>query len=187
MFQEKEIKAYQNLKAPDSIYNNIQESLHTQSTDDKLNENKIIKMHIIRVITTIAACLILVVGIRFMNRNDSVKIVLNGQNLETQVLFYDISPASDLRSSPIFSVPLELDIHTETKLSVSYGTMRFSENEATVNKMVSQSVSLWWELPRSSEEIPVCEMLLEDKNGVTKITLTYNSADKTITATKTKQ
>lgn len=186
MFQEKEIKAYQNLKAPDSIYNRVQESVLSQSIDEKAHENKIIRMRVIRVISTIAACLILVVGIGFMNRNDSVKIVLNGQNLETKVLFYDISPASDLRSSPIFSVPLELDIHAETKLSVSYGMMRFSEDEVTVNKTVNQPVTLWWELPRSSEEIPECEMVLEDKNGVIKITLTYNSADKTITATKRK-
>lgn len=184
MFQEKEVKAYQNLKAPDILYNRIEVLMQDESVKRKVKQVK--QKRILRMVCTIAACMILVIAIGLSNHNTPTGIILNGQKLETSVWFYDISPASDLRSSPIFSVPLELDIQSKTKLSVSYGTMRFLDGEVTVNKTVHQPASLWWELPRDEAQIPVCELYLEDEQGVTKITLTYDDAEKIITATKTK-
>lgn len=179
MFPKKELDAYQSIKAPDTLYRKIQEASEGQKRTSRLPA--------IRLIGTMAACLVLIVAvIGFFPRKGSPEIILNGQRLESSAFFYDISPASEIRSSPVFSVPLEIDLQGEATLTVSYGQMIAEDHEASSVLTADGPISLWWEFPRG-EELPLCEMEIQTEESITLITLTYDHAEKTITATKTQK
>ncbi len=177
MFSKKELDAYKSIQAPNTLHRKIQEACRQQKRALRLPQMGLIAA---------AACLVLIVGLMgFFPRQGTPKIVLNGQTLEDSVFFYDISPASELRSSPVFSVPLELTLPDETVLAVSYGQMLTNDSDPAKTLTAQGDLELWWEFPRG-EELPTLEMTLDSENGQTLITLTYDPAEKTITATKTK-
>lgn len=177
MFSEKELDAYKSIQAPNTLHCKIQEASRQQKHAMRLPPMGLMAA---------AACLVLILGLMgFFPRQGAPEIVLNGQTLEDSVFFYDISPASELRSSPVFSVPLELTLPDETVLSVSYGQMLTDGSAPAKTLTAKGSLALWWEFPRG-EELPTLEMSLNSQGKQTLITLTYDPAEKTITATKTK-
>ena len=176
MFSDKEIEAYRKISAPPELYDKIKSS--------EINRKRSISAGVIKTIGAIAACFILVSAVLLMMRNPSPEIICNGQVLEDTVLFYDISPASDMREAPAFTVPFEFELTDDTKVTVSYGRMVSPDGDAIDGSCLKGETEIWWELPRKGEDLS-CEMILRDKHGTTVIILSYDNAEKTISATKT--
>ena len=137
----------------------------------------------IRIAGAVAACLVLMSAVLLLMGSPSPEIICNGQVLESSLLFYDISPASDMRASPVFSVPFEFDLTEDTEITVSYGRLVNAEGEPIDLSAFNGKTEIWWELPRNGEDLS-CKMVLEYKNSTTVITLSYDDAQKTISATK---
>ena len=169
MFKEKEIQAYRAIGAPQELYAKVMESQPTR------------RLRLMPMVSSLAACLVLVVVLGLFLRSNGPKIVLNGQALEDTIVFYDISPASDVRSSPEFSVPVELKLTRKAEITVSHGYMTVDGGNPSTSLTADDAVTVWWRIERS-EVMPVCEMEICDSKGTTLITLNYNNAE--ITATK---
>lgn len=127
MFDEKEIKAYQSISAPDELRERV---LSVGNSSARRNIQ-----HRVRAFAAMAAGLILLVGLPvYVLRNISEpEILLRGELLTADVIsIVDESavPAeASARSTPTFSVPLELELKRETEISVTEGVMRVTDPE----------------------------------------------------------
>lgn len=168
MFSNDQKEAYRNIQAPEELYQKVVESKQPR------------RLKLVPLLSGLAACLALVVVLGLFLRPGGPEIVLNGQKLEDIIVFYDISP-TDVRSSPLFSVPVELELPRKAEITVSHGSMTVDGGAPVTSLTASSSVTVWWQIERS-EVMPVCEMVIRDSKGTTLITLNYNNAE--ITATK---
>ena len=175
MFSDKQIETYKKISAPPELYDKIKSSSEKRS--------RFIPASVLRIAGAVAACLVLVSAVLLLMGRPSPEIICNGQVLEDSVLFYDISPASDMRVSPVFTVPFEFELTGDTEITVSYGRLVTPEGDEVDSTSFKGKTEIWWELPRKGEDLS-CEMVLEDKNGTTRITLSYDDTEKTIRATK---
>ena len=178
MFSKEQISAYQNISAPSELRNKVLDVCSVQKR--KIPTKPLVSF------AAMAACLILCIGLSLHYNAAEPKIFCNGQQLEDSLLFYDISPASDMRTSPVFSIPFEFSLEKETEISVSHGTLLLADGSHTQSATLVGEQTIWWEIPRE-DEMPKCEMLLTEKRESTLICLTYNNEEKTVTATKTSQ
>lgn len=169
MFQEQERNAYQSIRVP-------------QELREKVMAKKKPKRQLpVYLTTAIAACLVLAIGMGFFFRGGEPNIRINGQTLESSVVYYDLSPASEMRSAPILSVPVELELSGESEISVSHGTL-VREGQTPVSTLkASSAVSLIWQI-QLGQEMTTCEMTITHEKGVTTMTLEY--VDSKITVTK---
>jgi len=174
MFNQREQEAYKNISAPDELYFRTKKAIQNK----KRSSHKVIIG-----IACAAACLITVFSINLFNTARMPQIKLNGLELESSVSFYDISPASDMRTSPSLSVPVEIELNESSEVSVSYGTMTVDDNSPCESIRLKDSHIIWWNINRG-EEIPECQMRIEGEDNTTIITLKYDEAEKKITATK---
>ncbi len=168
MFSEKQINAYKNISAPNELRSKVMSA--------SAGKKRFSIMHTVSAVAAVAACFALIAAVVLTMQSPTPEIVCNGQVLEESVLFYDISPASDMRASPVFSVPFEFILGSDTNISVSYGRMILSDGTSVDGAELCGDVSLWWEIPRS-EDIPTCEMELTVDNCITVITLTFDNAE----------
>ena len=169
MFNQEQKEAYRSIRASAELYDRVLEK-----TAQK-------KRWVMPAVSALAACLVLVVALGFFWRSEGPHVVLNGQTLEKNIVFYDISPAADTRSAPDFCVPVELELTRRSEITVSHGCMTLEGGESAQMLTAEDSVTVWWKIERS-EVMPVCEMEIRDSKGTTLITLHYNNAE--ITATK---
>ena len=169
MFSNDQKEAYRSIHAPTALYEKVAEGKHP------------LRGKAVWPLGAVAACLALVVVLGLFLRPMGPEIVLNGQRLEDTIVFYDISPASDVRSSPLFCVPVELELNRKTEITVSHGYMTVDGGAPTTSLTVSDAVTVWWQIERG-DVMPVCEMEICDSKGTTLVTLNYNNAE--ITATK---
>lgn len=175
MFSKQEIDAYKSITAPDVLA----EKVKMLSA-----KRKVPVMTIVKYASALAACLAIVVAINMFLKTQTMNIVLNGYELESSVMFYDVSPAADMRTSPIFSVPVELDIEEKTDIRVSHGNLSIDGENPTEQVSVSKPVMIWWNISRS-EEMPRCVMEIKTDGEMTLITLEFDNVEKTITAKRT--
>lgn len=168
MFKEQERMAYQSIRAPKELR-------------EKVMEQKKPRRRVPMYLTTaLAACLVLAIGIGFFFPSGEPGIMINGQQLQSSVQYYDLTPASDMRSTSILSVPVDLELSGESEISVSHGSL-VREGEEPVSKLtVGSDLSLTWEIQRT-EEIPTCEMTITQGKDVTTLTLEYEKSKITIT------
>jgi hypothetical protein len=169
MFSNRQKEAYRSICVPDGLYARIVEKEQPK------------RLKLLPLVSGLAACMALVVVLGLLWQPGGSSIILNGQKLEDEIVFYDISPASDVRSSPLFSVPVELKLTRSSKITVSHGSMTVEGGEPVTELNANHSVTIWWQIERS-EEMPVCEMEIQDNKSTTLITLNYNNAE--ITAKK---
>lgn len=162
MFKEPERQAYQSIRAPQELREKIMKK-----------PTKRLPMYLS---TALAACLVLAIGIGFFFQGSEPGIKINGQPLESSLVYYDLSPVSDLRSTPVLTVPVELELSGESRISVSHGRL-VKEGQAPVTTMTEDgSLSLVWEIQRT-EEIPPCEMTITHGKDVTTLTLEYENSE----------
>ena len=157
MFQEQERMAYQSIHAPEALR-------------QKVMAKKPVRHLPMYLTTALAACLALVIGLGFLFRGGEPGISVNGQTLKDSIVYYDLSVA-DLRSAPVLTVPVDLELSGESEISVSHGSL-IREGESPVSRS--------WQICKA-EEIPICEMTITQGKDVTTITLEYNQSEITIT------
>lgn len=175
MFSKNELDAYKNITAPNELFQKIENGVSYKKRVSIASAR--------RFVSALAACFIIVVGVGFYQKNRTPDIILNGQPLESSVMFYDISPASDIRTSPVFSVPIKINFKEIVHISVSHGSIVVEEHVAGDRISLSSPTMVWWNIERS-EVMPKCEMKIHCNNNVTLITLEFDSAGKIITANR---
>ncbi len=176
MFSDKEIQAYKKISAPPELYKKIKGSVSAK--------NRLIPSVVIKTVGAVAACFLIAVAVLIFGAKTSPDIVCNGQELQSSVLFYDISPATDKRESTVLSVPFELELREDTELILSYGRAVTSEGETVEGILKEGKLEIWWEIPKGDKHVN-CEMVLKGEKTTTVITLTYDKAEKAVRATKT--
>lgn len=172
MFNKSQAEAYNSIKAPDELFDKVVNSKPKKS-----------KVYLIPLVSSMAACLILVFGVAAFNSSYNPQVTFNGQNLTESVVFYDISPANvfDMRSSPVLSVPVELQVDEETNVSVSTGILVLENGDRVKYNTIKGKVALVWEIERTGD-FPEAKMTLHSDNGTKDIILTQNEADGSFTA-----
>ncbi len=169
MFTDQELNAYRNIKAPDELHQKIKGS---QKRAKKL----------LYTITVAAACFIFMAASILIN-GQSNNIVVNGQKLNDSVEFYDTTSSLGRTVSFEISIPIEITVSRNTKISAQQGVIHLDGIAPSKEIEVSSSTMFWWELDLESEE-QVYEMIISDDKGAQKIVLEYKDAK--ITATKEK-
>lgn len=168
MFKEQELNSYRSIRAPEELYGKIMAAKKPQRHWQKYTAG------------LVAACLVLVLGAGFFFRGGSPNIAVNGQPLESSVVYYDLSVATEMRSAPVVTVPVELELSRPAEISVTEGELSMNGQIGGKTLKASDSVALVWEIPREEETLN-CEMLIDDGRSVTTLTLTYEETKITIT------
>lgn len=173
MFKKSQLDAYSSIKAPDELFEKVVNAKPKKS-----------KVYLIPLVSSLAACLILIFGVAvFFSSGFNPNVTFNGQTLTDSVVFYDISPVSamDMRSSPVISMPLEIELSEETQVWVSEGVMILENGERVTKATLEGKVTIVWEIERK-DDFPESEMTLQSHKGTRQITLTQNEADGSFTA-----
>ena len=165
MFTDKEITAYRNIKAPADLRQKI--------TKSQKRPNKILYLT-----GTIAACFILIVSGFVMNNQSN--IVINGQKLTDSIVFYDTSSVAGRAVSSSISIPIELKVSHNTKVTVSHGFISVDGSTHSNEITLSSSKMIWWEI-NPYEADGIFEMRISDKKGIEKIALKYENSKITVT------
>lgn len=169
MFREQERMAYQSIRAPRELREKI------------MAKKKPAKRLPVYLTTALAACLVLAIGLSFfLPGGNAPGITINGQQLKDTIVYYDVSPASDMRNIPVLTVPVDLEISDESDICVSCGTLVREGEDPVTMLTVSENISLVWQLPKT-EQMPICEMTITAGSTVTTLTLQYNQSEITIT------
>ena len=173
MFDKKQMDAYSNIKAPDELFEKVVNAKPKKS-----------KVYLIPLVSSLAACLILIFGVAvFFSSGFNPNVTFNGQSLTDTVVFYDISPISamDMRSSPMLCVPIELTLDDETDVLISEGILILENGERVQQGTFEGNVTLMWEIERTGD-FPESKMSLTSEKGSKEITLTQNETDGSFTA-----
>lgn len=172
MFNNSQREAYNNIKAPDELYSKVINSKPEKS-----------KIYLIPLVSSLAACLILIFGVAAFTSGFNPQVTFNGQQLTDSVVFYDISPAKalDMRSSLVLSVPIELELPEKTQVFVSEGILVLENGERTQYYAYEGKISFVWEIERTGD-FPDAKMTLKSDKGTKEISLTQNEADGIFTA-----
>lgn len=166
MFKEQELNSYRSIKAPQELY-------------DKIMAAQKPKVYWPRYAAgLVAACLVLAMGIGFFFRGGEPGIIINGQLLDTSVVYHDLAPAAELRSSEMLAVPVELELSGRSRICVTHGRLIMDGKEPTDELTASGTVILLWEVPRGASE---CEMHIQSGKKLTTLTLEYEETQITIT------
>ena len=168
MFTDKEISAYRNIKAPSDLR-------------EKIVSAKKVSNKMVYSISAVAACFIFVtVGFIISNQN---YIVINGQKLNKSVTFYDTASSYTRTVSSSISVPVEIKVSRESKVSVSDGFLSIEGFNASKEVEVTSSAIIWWEIELNEADNEFT-MKITDKKGVKWVTLKYENAKITVTKEK---
>jgi len=173
MFDKKQMDAYSNIKAPDELFEKVENAKPKKS-----------KVYLIPLVSSLAACLILIFGVAvFFSSGFNPNVTFNGQSLTDTVVFYDISPISamDMRSSPMLCVPIELTLDDEPVVLISEGILILENGERVQQGTFEGNVTLMWEIERTGD-FPESKMALTSEKGSKEITLTQNETDGSFTA-----
>ena len=167
MFKEQQRNAYQSIRAPQELHDKI------------MAAKKPAKRWQTYIPSLAAACLVLVLSATLFLGGSEPSIMINGQRLDSSIVYHDLSPASDMRSSPVITVPVELKLADLARITVSHGAL-LTEEGAAVEVSAEGSVTLYWEIPKEAE-MPLCEMHIRHGKDVTTLTLAYEETQITIT------
>lgn len=168
MFKEQELNTYRSIRAPEELYGKIVAAKKPQWHWQKYTAG------------LVAACLVLALGAGFFFRGGSPDIVVNGQPLESSVVYYDLSVASEMRNTPVVSVPVELELPRKAQITVTEGQLIADGQSSAQSLKASGTVTVLWEIPREAETLN-CQMHIDDGKAVTTLTLTYEESTITIT------
>ena len=168
MFKEQELNTYRSIRAPEELYGKIMAAKTPQRHWQKYTAG------------LVAACLVLALGAGFFFRGGSPDIVVNGQPLESSVVYYDLSVATEMRNTPVVTVPVELELPRSAEITVTEGELTLNGQSSGKTLRVSDSVTLLWEIPRDEATLN-CQMFIDDGKDVTTLALTYEETKITIT------
>lgn len=170
MFTDKEITVYRNIKAPDDLCHRI--------TKSQSKQKKVIYFS-----SAIAVCFIFIISAFVINNQSN--IVINGQNLNDSIVFYDTSATAGRSISSEISIPIEIKAKHDTKVVVSNGLISIEGSNPSSEILLSDSQQIWWHIDPNATDTPF-EMYVSDKKGVEKVTLKYENTKITVTKEKSK-
>ncbi len=130
MFNKKKIEAYKSITAPDELRERV-----FSTAAKEISERKHSIQHRIGSVAAMAAGLLLIVGlpVYMLRSNAKPGILLYGEPLSADsisILDESAVPASaSTRSTPAFSVSLELELKCKTEISVSEGIITVTDPE----------------------------------------------------------
>lgn len=146
MFNEKQINAYHNIKAPNRIY----KRLHRKNYS----------------FAVLAACLVCVLMLSVFFIPEKKQIKINGQVIEENQILFE----NKIRSTEI-EIPIDLKIKEKTEISVSEGNL-IGETEGKILVLEDDGRILW----KVEKEDTPCEISISDKKGVKSFTLIYENS-----------
>ena len=171
MFTDNEIKAYQSIKAPAELYEKISKTQKSPNIT-------------LRIITTVAACFILIISSVFIFKGEN-NIIVNGQPLTDSVVFYNTASAKARSISSAILVPVEIKAKATTKVTALQGTLSVDGGKAQNQITITSDKTLWWEItPKTYEQ--VFKLQISDKKGVYTVTLKNENTKITVTKEKVK-
>jgi len=147
VFDEKQIKAYHNIKAPDRIYKRLNRKGYS--------------------LGVLAACLVCAVMLTIFLRPNETKIMAGGQTLENSVVVEETL----MRSAEI-TVPFKIENGETTEITVSEGALLFSGSESKT-LTVDGDGTFSWQIEK--KDLPA-EISISDENGVKSFTLIYENS-----------
>ena len=151
MFEEKQINAYRNIKAPDRIYK-------------RLNKKNRFPVKILSVVAACLVCVLMISGY-FEFRTSEIKI--NGQMVENTIII-----GNNKARSTEFEISFEITkINKKTEITVSEGRISFDGKDyGTV--IVEDDATVIWHVEK--DDLP-CEISISDRNWVKKFTFIYEN------------
>ena len=170
MFNDNQITAYRNIKAPNDLHQRIIK--RTKKSYKPLY-----------FISAVAACFIFIISAGIISNNQE-NIVINGQKLTKSIVFYDTTSYGRNVSHSI-SVPVEIETARDTKISVSDGLISIDGSNPQKEISISSSTIIWWEIEISDSK-NIFEMKISDKKGANLVTLKYDDAKITVSKEKLK-
>lgn len=175
MFSEKEMDAYRQTKAPEELRRKIENCV--------VPNKKNVLFSRMKVVVAMAACFIFVIILNIFMQKKPIPVTVNGYELEGELMFSPVSSAMSMRAVSVCSVPIELELDEKTFISVSDGFLVVNDKEPVAEMEVAEDVKIWWNI-HSSDEITEYEMQIKQGGEITRIILTSNPKDGTITARK---
>lgn len=166
MFQEKDIEAYQSIKAPVELKNRIKLSVKQQRKKD-------VRKSIAWV--SAAACLAIVLFSGAFLRNNSTIISVNDRMVSYEAVEinrssgYGLATANVGRSSAAsLQIPLEIAVTEKAHISVSQGTLKNmvetdSEWKEITEMDISKPAVIYWTITGDINDIPICTIITEGK------------------------
>ncbi len=184
MFDERKIKAYKNITAPDELRERI---LNAPQTSENSGLHKHSITHKVCRLAATAAGLMLVVGlpIFMLNKDSAPEVSFNGQQLTAEKISvsginFGASVAST-RSCATAEIPLELDIDRPTEISLTGGIMKILQPDTDsslyngINYTTDCDVSIQWSIDALETSQKYC-MTLDDNKNTFEITLSFDEA-----------
>jgi len=172
VFSQNQLDAYKNIKAPDELFDKI------KSTKPRKKP-----LYLIPVAASLAACFVILFCTVFLQSKDyKPNVLVNGQKLDSSVVFYDVSPADlmESRTMPKLSVPVFIEAQEKTEITVSEGVVK-SDDLQKETVTIHNASTVYWEIEQTVP-FPQCTMTLKSASGTTVITLTQNETDGSYTA-----
>lgn len=180
MFNQKEIEAYKSIKSPASLKDSIMADYDLDYTP-----KNILFSGRLKAFASVAACVILIITFSVFTTKDfgSFKASVDGVHLSSESIIFDGSQSAlmtvDARALSTISVPIEMDIHRDTQITINNGTMQVIDdktgevlsNETTIN--TDSDVHVCWEV--IMDDALSYEMTVSDRKETHVITLAFDN------------
>lgn len=177
MFSEEQLRAYRKVTAPAALHSKV---VGQGSATYRAG-------FLLPRFAAMAACLLLIFSAAFLLfRENSLSVVLQGEELEESLSFSVSSSASAMRSAPDITLPLEILPKGETVIRVSRGSLLCPNGDRVTELTVTERITLEWGLPQEEKDFS-CKMELLHRNESVRICLSYDADTQRITATKTEK
>jgi len=187
MFQEKDIEAYQSIKAPVELKNRIRLSVELQRRKRRRQSVAVLSA---------AACFAIVLFAGGNLRNTSTIISVNDTAVSYEAVelgatsSYDIATANVGRSSKAFlQVPMEISVSEKAHICVSEGTIQTKVETDSLAKEITEmdvfeNTVIYWQVTGDINSTPVCTIVTGGKEYVYVIEFDEKEAVYTIKQTK---
>ena len=183
MFDKKQIEAYRNISAPESLRDRVMAADTGRETSEKRS-----LAGTIRILGTLAACLVLVAvfSVFAVGNFGDLSVSVDGKALSyTEMTFYETqSYAMQIARMPVSTeIPLSFAIDRETTFSVSAGIIEMMDagTEETIasgtSLAASDDVRILWSV-EANEDNCVFDMTVESGRKTETIRLTYKADER---------
>lgn len=168
MFQEKDIEAFQDTKAPEELKNRIWLSVEEHRRKAK-------KRHMTLVAS--AACFALIFSLSGILGSNSTILSIDGKAVSNKAVQLQTSARNGLATASegqdfdtVFFVPMEIEVTDIAHIEVSKGTLSkvgAEDSSQEITSMdISESTVIYWCVSGNTESSSTCTITTEDKEYV---------------------
>lgn len=176
MFNEKQTNAYKNITAPMELRERV---LHAEKQPTVSGKTSSLK--VIRNLTTLAACVCLIVAVSLsFNTNKSLTVSMNGTSLSQEAKPLSVTRASysvaAADEKETLEIPLELTLTGSTEISVSDGViLNSSYEEYSEQSFNEENTDIIWKINADREKTYTLE--IESEKDSCTVMLIFNNAE----------